>query len=139
MIGIECSEIIEQAREIVAINGLSDVITLVKGKVEDVELPDGVTQVDIIVSEWMGYFLLYEGMLDTVIHARDRWLVPGGHILPDKASLQLVAIEDAEYRREKLDFWDNVYGFNMQPIKRMVRAATCLRALAAARRPPAPP
>jgi hypothetical protein len=34
--------------------------------------------VDIIISEWMGYFLLYESMLDTVIWARDKWLKPGG-------------------------------------------------------------
>lgn len=30
------------------------------------------SQVDIIISEWMGYFLLYESMLDTVIYARDK-------------------------------------------------------------------
>jgi len=35
-------------------------------------------QVDIIISEWMGYFLLYESMLDTVLYARNRWLAPGG-------------------------------------------------------------
>ena len=48
-------------------------ITLIKGKVEEVSLP--VDQVDIIVSEWMGYCLFYESMLDTVIFARDKWLV----------------------------------------------------------------
>ena len=31
-------------------------------------------QVDIIVSEWMGYALLYESMLDSVLFARDKWL-----------------------------------------------------------------
>jgi protein arginine N-methyltransferase 1 len=111
--------IIEQAREIVEANGFSDVITLVRGKVEEVTLPNGIEKVDVIISEWMGYFLLYEGMLDTVIYARDKWLAPGGIVLPDKASLYLVAIEDAEYRREKLDFWDSVYGFDMSSIKRM--------------------
>lgn len=35
-------------------------------------------QVDIIISEWMGYFLFYESMLDTVLYARDRYLAPGG-------------------------------------------------------------
>lgn len=49
-----------------------------------------VDKVDIIISEWMGYFLLYESMLDTVIYARDRWLTPGGAILPDTATLHLV-------------------------------------------------
>lgn len=49
------------------------VITLIKGKIEEIELP--VEQVDIIISEWMGYCLLYESMLDTVLFARDKWLV----------------------------------------------------------------
>ena len=34
-----------------------------------------IRQVDIIVSEWMGYFLFYESMLETVLVARDKWLV----------------------------------------------------------------
>lgn len=57
-----------------------------------------VDTVDIIISEWMGYFLVYESMLDTVLWARDKWLAPGGLIFPDKASLHVVAIEDAEYK-----------------------------------------
>ena len=65
-----------------------------------------------------GYFLLYESMLGTVIYARDRYLKPEtGIVMPDKAVLYLCAIEDAEYKTEKLDFWDNVYGFNMKVIK----------------------
>jgi len=51
------------------------VISLVHGKVEEVTLPDGIEKVDIIVSEWMGYCLFYESMLNTVIYARDKWLV----------------------------------------------------------------
>lgn len=49
------------------------VITIFRGKVEEVELP--VEKVDIIISEWMGYCLFYESMLTTVIFARDKWLV----------------------------------------------------------------
>jgi len=51
------------------------VVKLVRGKVEEVELPDGVEKVDIIISEWMGYCLFYESMLKTVLFARDKWLV----------------------------------------------------------------
>ena len=50
-------------------------ITLIKGKVEEVSLPDGIDAVDIIISEWMGYCLFYESMLNTVLYARDKWLV----------------------------------------------------------------
>lgn len=60
-------------------------------------------QVDIIISEWMGYFLLYESMLDTVIYARDRWLNEGGLMLPDRATLLVGAIEDEQYKKEKID------------------------------------
>lgn len=115
VIGIDAAAILDQAREIVKANGLSDRVVLIKGKVEEVELP--VDKVDIIISEWMGYFLLYESMLNTVLFARDKWLAPGGMILPDKAVLHVVAIEDEEYRREKIDFWEDVYGFDMSPIK----------------------
>eukprot|EP01111_Echinosteliopsis_oligospora_P016098 TRINITY_DN656_c0_g1_i1.p1 TRINITY_DN656_c0_g1~~TRINITY_DN656_c0_g1_i1.p1 ORF type:complete len:347 (+),score=55.95 TRINITY_DN656_c0_g1_i1:164-1204(+) len=117
VIGIDCSEIIVAAQHIVKDNHLDHIVTLIKGKVEDVTLP--VEKVDIIISEWMGYFLLYESMLDTVIYARDKWLVPGGLIFPDKATLYVTAIEDSEYKNQKINFWDKVYGFDMSYIKEM--------------------
>lgn len=115
VIGVDFSGIIEQAKVIVKKNGFADRISLIRGKLEEVDL--GVDKVDIIVSEWMGYNLFYESMLDTVLYARDKWLVPGGLILPDKATLYITAIEDAEYKQEKIHWWDNVYGFDMSCIK----------------------
>ena len=76
-------------------------ITLVKGKLEETELP--IKQFDIIISEWMGYFLLYESMLDTVILARDKYLKQGGLMFPDEATLYLAAIEDMDYKEEKIN------------------------------------
>ena len=63
---------------------------------EEIDLP--VPKVDIIISEWMGYFLLYESMLDSVLWARDKYLVPGGKMLPDRAQLYIAAIEDGQYK-----------------------------------------
>lgn len=113
---IECSQMADMANEIVKANGFSNVITVIKGKVEEIELP--VPKVDVIISEWMGYFLLFENMLNTVLYARDKWLADGGVVLPDKASLHLTAIEDAEYKEDKIEFWNNVYGFDMSCIKK---------------------
>lgn len=45
------SNIVDQCEAIVADNGLDGVIEVIKGKMEDVELP--VEYVDIIISEWM--------------------------------------------------------------------------------------
>ena len=55
--------------DIVRENGLTDKIELHKGRLEDLTELKG-KKFDIIVSEWMGYFLLFEGMLDSVIEAR---------------------------------------------------------------------
>lgn len=112
--GIDMSAIAESAKEIVKVNGYEESVTIIRGKVEEVVLP--VDKVDIIISEWMGYFLLYESMLDTVIYARDKWLKADGLVFPDKCSLHMVAIEDGEYKNEKIDWWSNVYGFNMDCI-----------------------
>jgi protein arginine N-methyltransferase 1 len=69
------STIIGKAKEIVEVNGMSD---------------------------WMGYFLLYESMLDTVLYARDKYLAPNGLIFPDKATIFMAGIEDGEYKDEKI-------------------------------------
>lgn len=98
------STIIEKAKEVVAVNGMSDKITLLQGKMEEVVLP--YQEVDIIISEWMGYFLLYESMMDTVLWARDKYLKKGGLIFPDKASIYMAAIEDGDYKDEKIGCTD---------------------------------
>ncbi|KAK4687472.1 type I protein arginine methyltransferase, partial [Tremellales sp. Uapishka_1] len=115
VIGIDMSNILDQAEKIIKANGFEDKITLVKGKLEDVVLP--VDKVDIIISEWMGYFLLYESMLDTVLLARDKYLAPGGLLFPDQATIFIAAIEDQDYKDEKINFWDDVYGFDYSCIK----------------------
>ncbi|CDQ81564.1 unnamed protein product [Oncorhynchus mykiss] len=98
--GIECSSISEYSEKIIKSNHLDSVITIFRGKVEEVELP--VEKVDIIISEWMGYCLFYESMLNTVIFARDKWLKPGGLMFPDRAALYVVAIEDRQYKDFKI-------------------------------------
>lgn len=55
-------------------NGLSDRIIVVPGKIEEVELPE---QVDLIVSEPMGYMLVNERMLESYMYGR-KFLKPGG-------------------------------------------------------------
>ncbi|CAG0893140.1 unnamed protein product [Cyprideis torosa] len=120
VIGVDCSNIVDLAKNIVEANGLSHVITIIKGKMEDMqELPDEVKQVDIIVSEWMGYTLFYESMLDTILYARDKFLAPNGILFPDRASLYICAIEDRQYKDEKINWWDQVYGFDMSCVRKV--------------------
>lgn len=79
VIGVDCSSILDQAKEIAKLNGFGeDKIVYIRGKLEEISLPPGIEKVDIIISEWMGYFLFYESMLNTVLVARDKWLVRAG-------------------------------------------------------------
>ena len=72
---------------------------VLQGTVESVELPQ---KVDIIVSEWMGYLLLRESMLDSVLVARDKFLKPGGAMYPSHASMYMVPIR-SQMGYHKLD------------------------------------
>lgn len=112
--GIEFADIADYAKKIVKDNGFENTITIIQAKVEEADIPE---KVDIIISEWMGYFLLFESMLDTVLFARDKWLKPNGKILPDKATMYLAGLEDASYKSSKLDFWDSVYDVDMKCVK----------------------
>ena len=109
--GLEFADIADYAKQIIKNNKLEDKITIIKSKVEEAVLP--VEKVDIIISEWMGYFLLYESMLDTVLYARDKWLKEDGYLLPDTAIITVAAIEDINYKSSKFDFWKDVYGIDM--------------------------
>merc|ERR1719432_306406 len=111
VVGVDCSDIIYQAMDIVRENGLENKVTLVKGRLEETTLP--YEKFDVIVSEWMGYFLLFEGMLDSVLAARDKYLKPGGSILPSRCSLHLTALSDIQRYNNLVGFWTDVYGFKM--------------------------
>lgn len=108
---IDNSSIIQKARANIFTNNLSSKITCLHGKVEEIKLP--VEKVDIIVSEWMGYCLLYEAMLDSVLWARDRYLRQGGLMIPSHMNMWIAPLKDEEYREDHVDFWRDVYGFDM--------------------------
>lgn len=119
---LDQSEMIYHAMDIIRENNLQDKITTIKGRLENTTLDE---KVDIIVSEWMGYFLLFEGMLDSVIYARDYCLKTGGLLLPNKCNISLVANGDVDTHKKLIDFWSNVYGYKMNCMKsEVVREAS---------------
>ncbi|KAK4101349.1 S-adenosyl-L-methionine-dependent methyltransferase [Parathielavia hyrcaniae] len=115
VLAVDNSAILDKARENVFRNGLDGVVTCLRGRIEDVTLP--VAQVDVIVSEWMGYCLLYEAMLPSVFFARDRYLKPGGLLVPSHASMWIAPVSDAGYVADNVDWWKDVYGFDMRAMQ----------------------
>ena len=111
VLAVDNSSIIDKARENIFHNSLSSTITTLHGAMEEVVLP--VPKVDIIISEWMGYCLLYEAMLPSVLFARDKYLAEGGVVAPSSASMWIAPFADGDWVAEHIDFWKDVYGFDM--------------------------
>ncbi|CAL4126112.1 unnamed protein product [Meganyctiphanes norvegica] len=115
--GIDMSEVIYHAMDIIKENKMEKSIKLCKGRLEDIDFEE---KFDFIVSEWMGYFLLFEGMLDSVLYARDKHLNPGGLLLPNRCTMHICAMEDIETYEKLIKFWDNVYEFKMSCMRKEV-------------------
>ncbi len=65
---------------------------LFRGRAEDFSL--GRTRVDLLVSEWMAYFLKLEEMLPSDIAVRDSCLKKEGEIIPSNAELFIAEYSD---------------------------------------------
>lgn len=136
---IEYTDMANHARQVVEANGVSDIVTVIQGAVEDIQLPiaedgleaeedGGTLVVDIMVSEWMGYFLLRESMLDSVIRARDKYLKKKtGLMMPSHCTMYVAPVYDEDDRSQSvheyshtMDDWSefvestrSLYGVNM--------------------------
>eukprot|EP00249_Psilotum_nudum_P014385 c24796_g2_i1 orf=667-1953(+) len=113
---VEASGMVEHARKLIAGNpSLSPRITVVHGKVEEVELPE---KADILISEPMGTLLVNERMLESYIIARDRFLIPNGKMFPCLGRIHLAPFSDEYLYIEiasKALFWQqqNYYGVDV--------------------------
>jgi protein arginine N-methyltransferase 3 len=102
-------------------NGVIEVVNGMVEEIVELKKPIEPQSVDVLVSEWMGYCLLYESMLDSVIIARDTWLKPCGAILPDTATMFVAGFGKGA---TSMPFWENVYGFSMKSVgKELVKDA----------------
>jgi protein arginine N-methyltransferase 1 len=95
---VEATAMASRAKQIIAANGLDDRIEVIRTMVEKLELEE---KVDVIISEWMGYMLLREAMLDSVIKGREKWLKEGGVMFPSHASVYLAPIRMGHHARQQ--------------------------------------
>ena len=68
------------------------------------EVPE---QVDMIISEPMGYMLYNERMFESFLHAK-KWLKPGGKMFPSKGILYVAPFNDEKLYSEQFSkalFW----------------------------------
>ncbi|XP_018320669.1 probable histone-arginine methyltransferase CARMER isoform X3 [Agrilus planipennis] len=115
---VEASTMAHFAQKLVSANNLEDVIKVIPGKIEEVDLPE---KVDVIISEPMGYMLYNERMLETYLHAK-KWLNPMGKMYPTRGDLHVAPFtDDALFMEQfsKANFWFQTcfHGVNLSAIQ----------------------
>jgi len=116
---VEASCVAKHARTLVEKNGFSDIITVLEGKVEEVEINE---KVDVIISEPMGFLLVHERMLESYVAARDRFLKPGGLMFPTCGTMYMAPFTDTALYAEqmaKVQFWEqtNFHGIDLSSLR----------------------
>ena len=113
---VGASGITRHTRRLVRDNGFDDVIEIIRGRMEDLTYDDITEPVDCVVSEWMGYALFFESMLPSVVDARDRFMKPGGLVLPNVAVVRVALLSDQDEYDGAVTFWKDVYGFDFSAL-----------------------
>ncbi|XP_010190816.1 PREDICTED: histone-arginine methyltransferase CARM1, partial [Mesitornis unicolor] len=99
-------------------NNLSEKITVISGKIEEVAMPECV---DVLISEPMGYMLLNERMLEKYLHSK-KWLKPYGMMFPTYSDIHVAPFSDEQLYMEQLSrasFWcqEWFYGVNLSSLR----------------------
>jgi predicted RNA methylase len=95
---VETARISELAQRIVTGNHTDNRVIVINDNMENAELPE---PVDVIVSEWLGSMGVNENLLYPVLLARDRWLKPGGTMIPIMVDAWLAPVQYEKLEEEK--------------------------------------
>lgn len=110
---VERTTIVEMARRMMQRNRLEDRVQIIHSDLEDASLPG---KVDVLVSEWMGGLGVDENMLAPLVMARDRWLKPGGTIIPARVTAMLAPAWVAEFDEAICHWQSHPHGVDLGEI-----------------------
>lgn len=101
---IEPGHIIQLAREIAAANHCADRIEFIQDLSTRVSLPE---RADVIVSDLRGVLPVFQNNVTDLIDAQNRFLAPGGIMIPRSDSLLAAVVEDPDLYSRCVDSWKN--------------------------------
>jgi protein arginine N-methyltransferase 1 len=112
---IEAGGSIEFARLLAARNGFQDRIEFIAESSTQVTLPD---RVDLVVGDIHDTFGLQTQGLATVTDARDRFLAPGGTLIPRRIQLLTAPVEAPDHYQRTIDVWEQqARGIDLSPLR----------------------
>ncbi len=110
---IEPGESIQLARELALANGYSDRLVTIDDYSANLTLPE---RVDVIIADLRGVLPFFRGSVAAIADARDRFLKPGGVLIPLRDVLWAGVVSLPEVYRNRVDVWEQP-GFDMYPAR----------------------
>lgn len=115
---VEPEPVVKVVTEIAARNGLADRVEVLETKIEDVDIPE---KVDLIVSALTGNLLFSEDLLKLLYFARDKFLKPGGQLVPDVAQLVATPVSAPAFYAEHIHcVSQNILDLDFSPVRRFL-------------------
>lgn len=116
---------IQVARSVVAANGYQDKVRLIQALSTETQLPE---LVDVIISDLRGLLPYFMEHIPAIVDARQRFLAPGGVLIPQQDVLWAALVEDPDRYDGLVAPWERYsYGFVMTPARQIVTNA-CYKA-----------
>jgi protein arginine N-methyltransferase 1 len=94
---VEVEPILEVAREVVQTNGFAERVRFLSGRSTELDVPE---RAQVVLFEDYTMALLSPGVARTLADAVERWLAPGGQLVPERARLWVSPVEDRTGREE---------------------------------------
>ena len=104
VMAVEISDIVAIAEDAAVYNRRADRLRFIKGDVRDIELPH---KVDVIISDLRGVLPVFRDSLGILIEARDKWLKPGGQVIPRLDRLCASPVTSPELYRQYIEIWSS--------------------------------
>ena len=109
---IDSGGMVELARQICRANGFGDRAVFIRGLSTRVTLPE---KVDVVVSDQIGWMGFDAGVVEVFADARERFLEPGGMLVPSRVALCAAPVESSE-AWANVEFWDKPRaGLDLRP------------------------
>ena len=100
---IEPQDVIQLARDVAVANGFGSRIEFIQAVSTEVELPE---RADVIIADLRGILPLWGTSLPSMIDGRERFLKPGGVMIPQRDILWATVIDAPETYARKVLPWD---------------------------------
>jgi protein arginine N-methyltransferase 1 len=120
---VEETSILDLARSLAAANGYGDRCIPVRAHSRRARLPE---RADVVLSETIGAFVFSEDILSSLADARERFLKPGGVLVPEGVKVSLAPVETFEEGVGLLE--RPVRGFDFRPAAALVPTETMIAA-----------